>query len=402
VTGALPGAEKPSVTPAQYAADYDLLWKTLKSGYAYWGTKQTDWDRVRAVYRPKAAVKTRDEFVTLLERTLDELYDNHTGLNTNLKSSPRLVPTGLDVWAEWQQGRAVITEVRRGFSAEQAGLRAGMEIVLINNLLIGEAVARHLPKTLKRIDDAVRDWALRAVLAGTHDAKRTVVARKNGHSVATYPLDLPAHQTVDAYSYASKVDWKMLPGNLGYLRVTDLIDESIVPQFDAALDRVRQSSGLILDLREIPRGGSTDVAEPILGRFLTKPMGYQQVVPLQAAVYVKTVAPRGKWTYAKPLVVLVNHWSGSMAEGMTIGLDAMGRATVVGTHMARLNGGVFDLKLPNSGITVHYVGERLNHVNGSPREQFVPPVLVNLAGKDDPPRDAILEAGISVLQRARR
>ena len=38
------------------------------------------------------------------------------------------------------------------------------------------------------------------------------------------------------------------------------------------------------------------------------------------------------------------------------------------------------------------------HVNGTPREAFVPPVLVDLAHQDGPGRDAILEAGMKLLQ----
>src|SRR5678815_4553006 len=104
-----------------------------------------------------------------------------------------------DIWAEWRKGRAVITQLRRGFSAEQAGLKVGMEIVSINGLPIQEAVARRLPQPLKRINNDVRDWALRAVLAGTHDQIRVIEAKNQRDAAAVYRLDLPAHTTVDTY-----------------------------------------------------------------------------------------------------------------------------------------------------------------------------------------------------------
>ncbi len=154
----------------QFTSDFNYMWSTLRGNYAYFDKKETDWNKVRELYRPMLAdVKSRSDFVTLLERVLDELYDNHTSLNTNLKTSSRLVPSGLDLWAEWRQGRAVITQLRRGFSAEQAGLKIGMEIISINGLPVEEAVARRLPKSLRAINVDARNWALRAVLAGTHD-----------------------------------------------------------------------------------------------------------------------------------------------------------------------------------------------------------------------------------------
>lgn len=363
----------------QFTSDFDFMWSGLRDNYVYFDKKETDWNRVRQLYRPMLAdVKSRSDFVTLLEGVLDELYDNHTSLNTNLNSSPRLVPTGLDLWAQWSKGRAVITQLRSGFSAQQAGLKVGMEIISINGVPVKEAVAGRLPKSLKRINDEVRDWALRAVLAGTHDKARVIEARNQNGLVAVYKLDLPSQTTVDNYQYLPIVAWKMLPQQVGYIKINDLIAAEIVPQFDAALENVKESSGLILDLRDIPRGGNTDVAEPILGRLIARPLGYQQVIPLHKPQYIKEVSPRGDWTYKKPIVVLVNHWTASMGEGMAIGLDGMKRATIVGTRMAALNGGMFNLELPHTKIGVTYAGEKLNHINGTPRENFVPPVLVNL------------------------
>jgi len=269
-----------SVPPEQFTADFDALWAGLRDGYAYFDTKATDWNRVRELYRPHLAeVRNRNDFVTLLEKVLDELYDAHSSLNTNLNTSPRLVPTGLDLWAEWIKGRAIITQLRSGFSAEQAGLKVGMEILSLNGVPIQDAVAHRLPKSLKRINNNARNWALRAVLAGTHDQPRIIEARDSHGGVAVYRLDLADHTKVDTYEYHPKVEWKLLPQQVGYIKINDLISEEMVAQFDAALENVRTSHGLILDLRDIPRGGNTDVAEPILGRFLDRRMGYQQVVP---------------------------------------------------------------------------------------------------------------------------
>ena len=390
-----------SFSREQFTSDFDYMWSTLRDNYAYFDKKQADWNKVREVYRPMLAeVKRRSDFITLLERVLDELYDNHTSLNTNLKTSPRLVPSGLDLWAEWRQGRAVITQLRHGFSAEQAGLKVGMEIVSINGSPVEEAVARRLPQSLKAINVDARNWALRAVLAGTHDQPRLIAAGNRKGVVTIYQLDLPTQTTVDHYRYIPTVEWNMLPRQIGYIKINDLISTEIVSQFDSALAGLRASRGLILDLRDIPRGGNTDVAEPIMGRLIDRRMGYQQVVPLHQPKYIKEVSPGGDWTYKAPIVVLVNRWTGSMGEGIAIGLDGMKRATIVGTQMAGLNGGIFNLQLPDTKIGVTYAGERLNHINGTPRENFVPPVLVNLMDRrlsrfDDP----IFEVGYETLNK---
>jgi C-terminal processing protease CtpA/Prc len=385
----------------QFTSDFDFMWSGLRDNYVYFDKKETDWNKVRELYRPMLAqVKSRSDFVTLLERVLDELYDNHTSLNTNLPSSPRLVPTGIDLWAEWSNSRAFITQLRSGMSAEQAGLKVGMEIISINGLPVKEAVAQRLPKSVKRINNEVRNWALRAMLAGTHDKARVIEARNQNGAVVAYKLDLPSQVTVDNYSYLPTVEWKMLPQMIGYIKINDLISEEIVPQFDAALTKVKQSRGLILDLRDIPRGGNTDVAEPILSRLIDRRMGYQQVIPRHGAPYIKEVSPGGDWRYKKPIVVLVNHWTASMGEGMAIGLDGMKRATIVGTQMAGLNGGIFNLELPHTKIGIAYAGEKLNHLKGTPREKFVPSVLINLMDRRVKSlKDPIFDVGYTVLIR---
>jgi carboxyl-terminal processing protease len=395
----LPATAAGPVAESPYLADFDTLTSYLAAEYAYFEDKQTDWQKVIALYRPRATtVSNRSEFVALLESVLDELYDNHTGLNTNLPGSARLVPSGADIWAEWQDDHAVITELRRGFSAEKAGLRVGMQIEAVNGEPIATVVAAHLPKSLRRPTPAARSWALRAVLAGTHDRLRTVTALATDGRKREYPLDQPGHRKVDDKHLVPLVQSRWLNHDTGYLAINDLRDDSTVARFDAALETFRHSRALVLDLRNIPGGGSSEIAEPILGRFIRHELAYQQVVPQHAAAYLKRVSARGRWTYDAPVVVLVGHWTASMAEGMAIGFDGMRRGTVVGTRMAALNGGVFQLPLPNSGIGVNFVGERLNHIDGSPRETFVPRVLVDLSeSRWRYVADPVLRAGLDYL-----
>jgi carboxyl-terminal processing protease len=175
-----------------------------------------------------------------------------------------------------------------------------------------------------------------------------------------------------------------------------------VGAFDAALEKLAKARNLILDLRNTPSGGNTDVAEPMMGRFIARAAGYQRVFEPGAGKqfpkdsWVKTVEPRAPTVTAR-LAVLVDHWTGSMGEGMAIGFDALKRAQIVGTPMARLCGGTEVFKLPATGIPVHLPAYRLFHVDGTPRESFVPPINVDLT-RADPAHDAILESALAALK----
>jgi C-terminal processing protease CtpA/Prc len=385
-----------SPTQEEFTEDFDFLWSQLKDNYAYFDKKETDWNLVRKIYRPRvAAVRNKTEFITLLESVLEELYDSHTHLKVNTNRSTRLVPTGLDVWAEWKNGEAVITQLRSGFSAQQAGLKVGMQIISINGLPVKSAITNRAGKSWKKITESGGSWALRALLAGTRDRNRIIEAKTENGVKATFQLDLPLHQTVDNYQSDKKVEWKILHDGFGYIKINDLGSDDTVGEFDSALAQVKATRGLIIDLRSTQSGGNTSVAEPIMGRLIERRMPYQKGAPMHGESWTREVLPRGDWTYKAPIVVLVGRWTASMGEGMAIGLDAMRRAKVVGTRMAGLNGAVFDLELPNTKIKLNYAAEKLFHINGTPREDFVPPVAVKLSGKRTD--DVILQQGIRTL-----
>lgn len=115
--------------------------RTVAASYAYFDAKATRWEAVPALYAADLRdVKNRDEFIALLERVLDELYDPHAQLTVNLERSPRLVPSGTDLWAEWREDGATITQVRDHSDAARAGLRPGAVVVRFDGMPIGDAV----------------------------------------------------------------------------------------------------------------------------------------------------------------------------------------------------------------------------------------------------------------------
>lgn len=165
----------------KYSDDFLEFWTDVKDNYAYFNKKYTDWDKVKTVYLPQAEnAKTKNELITVFENALEELYDNHFSLNTNLQSSTRLVPTGLDIWAEWINAKSIITEVRKDFPADKAGVKNGMEIVSINGILIEQAVNNRIGKCINNIDTEVKNYALRQLLAGTYLTQRIIVVKENG------------------------------------------------------------------------------------------------------------------------------------------------------------------------------------------------------------------------------
>ena len=160
-------------------------------------------------------------------------------------------------------------------------------------------------------------------------------------------------------------------------------------------------------MRDTPSGGNTTVARAIMGRFIDQTMSYQRhSVPTEERAYgvkrswIEEASPRGSFCYSAPVVVLVDHWTGGRGEGVAVGLGGMNRTRTVGTAMARLLGATDSVLLPNSRIHIHYPAEKLFHVNGKPRETFLPTVSIDLLSSAAlRSEDPILQSGIDILNR---
>lgn len=373
------------------AEDIGWLIDRIAQHYAYLPERHVDMGKLRAIYLPRAAETCEPHaFLNLLERLLAEFHDHHIEANVNNADSPQLVPTGAEMWAAFQGGEARIEAVLPDSSIAKAGVRAGHVVTAIAGKPVREAVAAAAPRALSQPDPEADDYTLRVLLAGTHKAARDVTVRDA--TGLERRIRLPPHAPPPS---GAPLTLRDLGGGITCLRIENSLgDGALVPAMDSALDRLAVARGLILDLRNTPSGGNTDVAEPILGRFIAKTEGYQRGRAEDGKPYLRKVQSRGK-TVTAPLVVLCGRWTGSMGEGMTIGLDGMKRATVVGTRMAGLCGATAGFTLPHARFDVHFPTERLYHLDGTPREHWAPPVLVDLARATG--EDPILTRGLAVL-----
>ncbi|HEX6707659.1 MAG TPA: S41 family peptidase [Albitalea sp.] len=381
--------------------DFDTAWRAASDRYAYFDAKATSWADVPRLYADDLQrVSTRDGLVALLEHVLDELYDPHAQLNVNLADSPRLVPSGTDLWAEWRRGEATITDVRADSDAQRAGVRPGDVVLSMAGTPIADAVEARLGRSYPHSVAAARDWALRAVLAGRHGVGRPMQLRR-GNLIRTIDLSAPDQFGV---RNAAPVSHSRLAARIGYVRVNDSLgDDATIQAFDRALDDLGDTRALIIDLRNTPSGGNSVVARGILGRFVTRDLPYQRhVLPSEERdtgirrSWLELVSPRGSSAYRRPVAVLVGHWTGSMGEGLAIGFDATRSGTVVGTAMAGLLGATDHIVLPHTGIGLNLPTERLHHVDGTPREAFRPGVLVDVT-RSGPDADPFIEAALRVL-----
>jgi carboxyl-terminal processing protease len=371
--------------------DFDELWETLRDRYAFFEDKATDWDRVRAIYQPRLAEVGDDEdkWNRLLLAITDELYDAHTHLTQGVDGLPRW-PL-FDLLVEETRGDVLVQAIRDGSAAQDAGIRIGDAVLAVDGVPISQAAASRMPRSLRRPDPEARRYVLNAVVAGIRARPRTLRIRSKDRQVRN--VSLPLKMSPDR----ATINHRKLDDGFGYIAITTFGDNDAPKAFDTALEALKDSPGLIIDARD-NGGGDTAVARPIMGRFIKERRPYAlmrrrsgQGVGLTEP-WTEYVDPQGPFTYEKPVVVLQNHWSASMAEGFPMGMKGIGRAVTVGTETMGLGAAVFPLRLDRTGISINYSAEPVYDVKSTPRWKLKPDVST-------PPGADILAAGIKELKR---
>lgn len=385
--------------PVRAAADFDVLWRAIDENHPYL-EPGTGWRAARDRWRPRAlSARSRPELVAAIEGVLAELNDENVTLDAHTPRSPRPVPFATDLWAEWAGPQALIVAVRAGSVADIAGAVPGMRVMAVGGTPVEQAV-RGLLRRTRQADPRARDWALRRLLAGPWAGTLAidVAAGARASRLDIVREDLPPAGTPPLV--ARRIGENR---NLAYLRLkNNLGDPGVVQHFDAALQHLRDTRGLILDLRETQSGGTPEIARALLGRFVKAPSAWISRQPRaargMAAARDEQVLPRGPFAYAAPVAVLVDRWTAGEGESLAIGLEAAAGATLVGTAMAGLRGDTRELRLPDSGLVVRYPAARVFHANGTPREVVRPALDVDIIRPNGGPGDPILYQALKLLE----
>ncbi|RZJ88591.1 MAG: peptidase S41 [Brevundimonas sp.] len=363
-------AQTPDLPPEAFRADARSIEGLINANYAYLDRFPDGAMPMSDVLRAEAeAVHDRASLLLYAEHALTTLADHHAITGSSFRDSWAVTPSYADLWVERQGEVWRITAVREGSPAEAAGVRAGQTLDAVGDVATTEAV-RLFWDQLGLEPGGDRDgYAARVLAAGRRDRARDL-------TVSGQRISLPN-------LYVARADRPPVSVREADDRLTirfndSLGDSDTVAAFDAAMARARSGQTVVLDLTDTASGGNTSVARAVMGWFVSEARPYQihnlpaeereTGVPRQ---WVEQVLPRPGKRFVGPVVVRVGRWTGSMGEGLAIGMDALG-ALVIGDRMAGLLGAVYDLRLEHSGLVIKIPAERLYAVDGTPREAFEP------------------------------
>jgi len=363
-------------TAEAFRADALAIEGLINSRYAYLDRLPDGAMPMSAAMRAEAgAVADRRTLLRYAEHAVAALADHHAITGGSFADSWGLVPSYSDLWIEPEGDLWRITAVREGTPAAGAGIQPGDSLVAVGETGTTQAVAAFWAGLGLEPTGDRAGYAARVLAAGRRDRPRDLTIRDAAG--AERRLTLP---NLYAASPGDRrpVSAHQANGTL-VIRFNDSLgDDATVSAFDAAMAGARPGQPIVLDLTDTASGGNTVIARAIMGWFVDAPTAYQvhnlpaeereTGVPRQ---WIEQVLPRPGKRHRGPVTVRVGRWTGSMGEGLAIGLDALG-ADVVGGPMAGLLGAIHDFRLPNSDMVIKLPTERLYAVDGTPREAFRP------------------------------
>ncbi len=316
---------------------FDFVWSTIERRYRDSSFNGVDWKAVGERYRPLALAAPDDAaFWDVLDRMTGELRDSHTRVESPREVALRMrgeaITLGFTMLPVAHELAVAVVDPKS--DAWWAGVRPGMVVTAIDGKPAAQAYAQLLAASRQASTARARHFAaMRRLVMGRVGTKVSFTFRRAdgtrfGASLARRRIELARSEM-----------HRVLPSGFGYLRFSEW-SVGLTLRALHALDDLRDTPGLIIDLRGNP-GGSVQMVNAMLERFFTKRtdlgtattrngkpvsmlFGTVEIIRLHREVDGDPNAYRG------PVAILMDEGSASGSELFAGTMQAVGRAKVVG------------------------------------------------------------------------
>lgn len=270
---------------------------------------------------------------------------------------------GVGLEVDGRNDRLIVIAPIEGSPAARGGIKSGDQIIAVDG---EDVLSQPLDKVVKKMRGApgtkVKITIHRETSksgGGGGGGADGGVARDGGSSDKTDKTDKREQGTTMTFEitreviHVSSVNYKLLEGNLGYIRLKQFQERTHAEMMSAAAklraEAAREKggaaiTGILLDVRSNP-GGLVDEATEIADEFLTTGGIYSM---RHRGEVIEDLKARPGGAFADiPIVVLVNEWSASASELLVGALQDNKRATVVGVNTFGKGSVQSILPLPN-------------------------------------------------------
>jgi carboxyl-terminal processing protease len=407
-----PAATRREATPELRRQTFEIVWRTIKEKHFDPKFNGVDWDKVHELYAPRINRVTSDkEFYELLQQMLGELHQSHfvvlppDFVNNSKVDSKEPKEGGIGVQVRIIDGEVVIWRVDPNSTGARAGLRPGFVIKQIDNESVEQISApirkrKESAETIREIiiDEIAEerlngkaDTTVRLAYLDENDRLRDVVIKREkppgemSPNIGSFP------------SFYMEFEQKRLTDGIGYLRF-NIFMPVLNQRIRAAVRSMTDAPGLIIDLRGNP-GGFDGVGQGLAGLLVDKQISLG--TSRMRKGYENYIVYPQKNPYMGTVVILLDCMSGSASESFGGGMQAVGRAVVVGE---RSGGGDLDAsidELPTGALLLYAYADFVTAKGVSLEGRGVIPDVevkltrASLLRNDDPQ----LEAAINYIKK---
>ena len=379
-----PTSHESDFTGLGWSEAFSEMKRLLEKEYAFGEWKSVDWDTLNAEYsgRIAAAEESGDEvaYYRALRECALSLPDGHVSIQGNDFGLPKTIagggfgftPVRLD------DGRVVVSVIEEDCPAKAAGMEWGAEIIRWNGMPVQAAIDQVPLRWVTATSCATtesRDITKTLYLCHAPMGSSVPVVYRNADESVARETTLTAYDDsfstfLDAqllgYPWSDRyVEWSVLPGGYGYLRISGEIPALSLLNPVGEVRRAVKAfvdadvPGVILDLR-VNFGGIDDMAPLMMSFFADEPMFYERQAYRNRetgkfeSIGDITLDPSSPH-YSGPVAMLISNNTGSTGEGFPFIMESLGLGPVVGFYGTNGSFGMAEgrVRMPG-GYLVHY------------------------------------------------
>ncbi|HSO31629.1 MAG TPA: S41 family peptidase [Labilithrix sp.] len=245
---------------------------------------------------------------------------------------------GVGLEVDGRGEKLIVIAPIEGSPAARAGIKSGDQIIAVDG---EDVMTQPLDKVVKKMRGAPgtkvkigvhRESGRGTAAAGSPDAGAAPSADRADGGVVERTGQTLTFEVTREVIHVSSVTYKLLDGNVGYIRVKQF-QERAHAEVMAATAKLRADAkgalltGILLDVRSNP-GGLVDEATEIADEFISTGGIYSM---RHRGEVIEDLKARSGGAFAEiPCVALVNEWSASASELLVGALQDNKRATVIG------------------------------------------------------------------------
>ena len=378
---------------------FDAVWDIVNRRHFDPEFNGVDWDAAREDMRPRAeAAEDMVGVRAVIAEMLGLLGQSHffmvekEHLGGGAKGSEASPPGTAGFDLRFRDGAALVSRVEPAGPAAAAGVRLGWVLTTIDDATVEEVLAELPDKKTLRPETLKRDGLLSRIDGEVGTRVRFGFETGAGGETLeltraerdAIPFDLPGLPRLYLVLRSERFEHRGF--TIGVVHFSNWFDP-IARGIDKALFSMRDCDGIVLDLRG-NSGGAGNLARRVAGHFFDEQVSLgTQVMRRSSQEYA--VRPRRSrrgrevGIFTGPLVILADETTGSCSEIFAGGMQALGRARVIGgqTAGAALPGNLTEL--PNGDYLLHAVADFIT-VRGESMEGdgVIPDEVVPLVRED--------------------